>query len=122
MHVRNATSANKAEKRSNHILAQCPVTREIWFHTLAALGKQCPQAEPTTLQWWQRLRSAFNGDHRAGLDSLFALISWEVWKEQNTRCFRDSTATTSKILRIIKAEADRWIEAGVVGLRALAQS
>ena len=64
----------------------------------------------------------FNGDQRAWLDSLFALISWEIWKESNARCFRDSTASANELLRIIKAEADRWIEAGAAGLRALAQS
>ena len=106
----------------DHILAQCSVTREIWHHALTALGRQCPQAATTTIRWWRRLRSLFHGDQRAGLDSLFALISWEVWKERNARCFRDSAATTNELLQIIKAQADQWIQAGAVGLRALARN
>lgn len=99
----------------DHILAQCPVTREIWHHVLTALGRQCPQAAPTTLRWWRRVRSLFHGDQRAGCDSLFALISWEIWKERNARSFRDSAATMTELLQVIKAIADRWIEAGAVG-------
>jgi hypothetical protein len=53
---------------------------------------------------------------------LFALISWEVWKERNARCFRDAVANVNDILRIVKAEADRWVEAGAAGLRALART
>jgi hypothetical protein len=48
-------------------------------------------------------------------------VSWQVWKERNARCFRDATATIAEMLQIIKMEADRWIEAGVVDLRTLAE-
>jgi hypothetical protein len=48
-------------------------------------------------------------------------VSWQVWKERNARCFRDATATIAELLQIIKMEADRWIEAGAMGLRALAE-
>ena len=58
----------------------------------------------------------FNGDQRAWLDSLFALISWQTWKERNARCFRDSTATVNDLLQVIKAEADRLTDAGAAGL------
>ena len=54
------------------------------------------------------------------MDSLFALVSWQLWEEQNARCFREATATVTYLLRIIKAEADQWIQAGAKGLRALA--
>jgi hypothetical protein len=64
----------------------------------------------------------FAGDCRAGFDSPFALTSWELWKERNTRCFRNSTATVDDVLQIIRTEADRWIEAGARGLRELQQA
>ena len=60
----------------------------------------------------------FNGERRSGLDSLFGLVSWQIWKERNARCFRDSTATINDLLQLIKDEADRWIEAGAGGLAA----
>jgi hypothetical protein len=49
------------------------------------------------------------------------LVSWQFWKEQNARCFRDVTATIAEMLQFIKMEANRWIEAGAMGLRALAE-
>lgn len=105
----------------DHILVQCPVAKEIWFHILSALGKQCPQPATTTMRWWRRLRVTFHGEQRARLDSLFALMSWELWKERNARCFRNSMASINDMLWIIRTEAERWCEAGAVGLRALAQ-
>ena len=43
----------------------------------------------------------------------------QVWKESNARCFRESTGNVSKLLQLIKAEVDRWIEACAGGLAAL---
>ena len=63
----------------------------------------------------------FSGERRSGLDSLFGLVSWQIWKERNARCFREASATVIEILQLIKAEADRWIEAGAGGLAALAR-
>lgn len=88
----------QGRKTINHILSQCLVTMEVWYHALTALGKQCPQPAKTTIAWWRRLRSMFHGDQRKGLDSLFALISWGVCKERNARCFRESVENVSNIL------------------------
>lgn len=35
------------------------------------------------------------------------------------RCFRNAMASVNKLLQVIKAEADRWIEAGDAALVAL---
>jgi hypothetical protein len=56
------------------------------------------------------------------MDSLFALVSWQVWKEHNARCFREARSSMNELLQVIRAEADRWIEAGAKGLLALAQA
>jgi len=107
----------------DHILATCPFTRELWYFILHALGKKpLPQAANSTLRWWRCLRSLHDGDRRSGMDSLFAPVSWQVWKERNARCFRDATATVSELLQLIKTEADRWIEAGATKLALLAES
>jgi hypothetical protein len=56
------------------------------------------------------------------MDSLFVLISWQIWKERNARCFRESAASISDLLLLIKAEADSWIEAGGGALGDLASA
>ena len=70
-----------------------------------------------SLSWWRKLS---DGQQRKGLDSLFALLSWQVWKERKARCFRQSTTMIAEMLQIIKMEADRWIEAGAARIWALA--
>ena len=113
---------DQGQETIDHILAACPFSREVWFYILQALGRQLPTAAATTLHWWRRLRSLFEGERRSGFNSLFALVSWQIWKERNARCFRESTASITDLLHLIKAEADRWIKAGAGGLAALAQT
>jgi hypothetical protein len=55
------------------------------------------------------------------MDSLFTLVCWTIWKERNTRCFREATSSVNEVLQLIKAESDWWIEAGARGLEALAR-
>ena len=106
----------------DHILAECPFTREVWFHILQALQRPLPQpAAATTLRWWRRLRATYNGVRRRGIDSLFALVCWTIWKERNARCFREASSSVNEVLQLVKAEADRWIDAGARGLETLAR-
>jgi hypothetical protein len=58
----------------------CDQEEEVWFHVLQALGRQLPQPSLTVLRWWRSLRSMFNSERRFGIDSLFALVSWVIWK------------------------------------------
>ena len=38
---------------------------------------------------------------------------------KNMYCFKDASTTISNTLHVIKAEADRWIVAGAMGLQEL---
>jgi hypothetical protein len=89
----------------DHIVATCPYAREVWSLIHQALGRQIPQAAQTVISWWRKLRSSWQGDQRRGVDSLFALVSWQLWKERNSRCFRDAATTPSELLSVIKCEA-----------------
>ncbi|KAG0512495.1 hypothetical protein BDA96_10G018800 [Sorghum bicolor] len=81
-----------------------------------------PAGTASSLIWWRRIRALASGQRRKGLDTLFALVSWHVWKERNARCFRDASATINDLLQLITMEADRWINAGATGLAVLARS
>jgi len=96
------------------------IPREVWFYVYQALGQNLPQQKQSTITWWRQLRSTRNGEQKAGMDSLFALVSWYVWKERNARCFREAASTAFDLIQIIHAEAQRWIEAGANGLASLA--
>jgi hypothetical protein len=90
------------------------------YHILHTLGKVLPPAAQSTLGWWRRLRALFAAEHRAGVDSLFALTCWHLWKERSTRCFWETSTSLTDLLQIIKAEGDGWAEAGAKGLQELA--
>lgn len=64
----------------NHIVANCSFSREVWFLVLRALGLQLPPAAATSLRWWRAVQSLADGERRKGLNSLFALVSWQLWK------------------------------------------
>jgi hypothetical protein len=87
--------------------------REAWFHICQALGRPLPPTAHSVIAWWKRLRWSWHGHQRKGIDTLFALVSWRIWKE------RETTSTVTDLLPIIKAKADQWAQAGAVNLRSL---
>ena len=103
-----------------YIVVTCPYTRGVWSLIYQAFGRQLPQGSATIIDWWRRLRSDWTGTQRSGMDSLFPLVSWEVWKQRNARCFRDAALQPiEELIPIIQAEADRWMEAGAAGMASL---
>jgi hypothetical protein len=97
---------DQVEESIDHIITSCPFTREVWFFVLKVVGLQLPQAAQSVRSWWARVRSGLDSERRSGMDSLFALMSWQIWKERNARCFRNATATATDTLQLIKAEVE----------------
>lgn len=108
------------EETIDHLLASCPVAREVWFFVLSAFHKQLPVATDSIRDWWERIRVLFSSAQRLGVDSLFALVAWTLWKERNARCFRGAVTPIAEILQTIRAEASLWMQAGAPGLNVLA--
>ena len=111
---------DQARETIDHIVASRPYTREVWTIILHAFGRLLPPATQFIISWWRRLRADWNGVQRSGIDSLFALVSWEVWKERNARCFRAAAVAPVDLISAIRAEAGRWAKAGASGLSSLA--
>jgi hypothetical protein len=77
----------------DHIVISCSFSKHEWWNVLVALGHT--QGLPnynTIFDWWTSWRSTWTSTNRSGVDSGFALVAWELWKERNARCFR-GTAT-----------------------------
>jgi hypothetical protein len=111
---------DQAPETIDHLLCECPFTREVWFHILHAIGLQLPPPAHSVRQWWHRLRHSALAYRHRGLDTLFALTSWEIWKECNARCFRQAETSVAQVLQVIKAQADLWTLAGAKHIRSLA--
>jgi hypothetical protein len=86
----------------------------------SALGPPLPPASTTVWSWWRRMRVGLQSSQRKGLDSLFALVSWQLWKERNARCFRESASPVTELMQVIKAQAEMWVQAGAKHLGSLA--
>lgn len=54
-----------------------------------------------------------------GQNTLFALVTWQVWKERNARLFRRDSQGQHQLLLKIKDEADLWIAVGAKNLGCL---
>ena len=102
---------DQGQETIDHIISTCPFSTEVWFYVLQALRRPrpLPAASATSLAWWRSLRSLFNDDRQTDMDTLFALVSWQLWRERNERCFRESTSTVTELLQVIEVEADQWI-------------
>ncbi|RCV36316.1 hypothetical protein SETIT_7G308900v2, partial [Setaria italica] len=74
----------------------------------------------TILQdWWIQARRLWTRQKRKGLDTLIALVTWEIWKERNARVFRGDHLQMDHLLQKIKATGELWIRGGAVNLGSL---
>ncbi|KAF8701133.1 hypothetical protein HU200_033795 [Digitaria exilis] len=84
----------------------------IWWPLLQQLDFTTINPGTGTLQdWWMLLRAQLAGGKRKGFDSLFALTSWQIWKERNARVFRDICSPSSRqvpSMRLVHRGTDTW--------------
>jgi hypothetical protein len=71
--------------------------------------------------WWESWRALWPQACVKGVDSLFALISWELWKERNACCFRRAATQLNAVKDQIKQQAELWVMAGNKHLGSLVQ-
>ena len=68
------------DETTDHLLASCPFTREVWMRLLASTGLQHlgPRIDSTMADWWLQTRADFPEMFRRGFDSLILLVSWII--------------------------------------------
>jgi hypothetical protein len=113
---------DQQDETIDHIVVECPFSRQLWVEVAAALGCQI-QEQPAgaILDWWETWRALWLPEDAGGADSLFVLIAWELWKERNARCFRGANTHLSAVKDTIKQQAELWIFAGAKRLGRLVQ-
>jgi len=99
---------------TDHLLASCPFTREVWARLLASAGHQhlAPGNDSTLADWWLLTRDEVPGTFRRAFDSLVLLVAWIMWKERNNRTFSNVAMTTTQVLAVVTEELDAYIGAG----------
>jgi hypothetical protein len=102
------------DKTTDHLLASCVFTREVWFRLLSRVGMEhLALAEDSSLaDRWQTTRLSIPKHLRRSFDSVVLLVSWMVWKERNRHTFDMITKSPAELVVLILEEADAWIAAG----------
>jgi hypothetical protein len=98
----------------DHVLLGCSFSREVWDYWLRKLDHRYDVAveDSPAIQWWLRSRKALPKLRRRGFDSLFFLIGWAIWKEQNARTFNGVSTSAARPGVQIQEEAQAWCLAG----------
>jgi hypothetical protein len=88
----------------------CPYTQPVWHTILTALPIQVPQLNTGMLQWWLQLRNGHCSLKQKGIDSLFMIVTWSLWKERNGRVFGGRQGrTVSDMVHSIWQEGELWV-------------
>lgn len=115
------TLCSQEPETIEHLLLHCPVARQVWWAALNVIQMpQCFQVNTLSMaDEWSRLRTGLHKQQKKGVDTLFILVCWQLWKERNARVFRSKAATTQGLVQVIREEAIMWIRAGAMHLGSL---
>lgn len=98
-----------------HLLAACPYTKEVWHivSTVLHIQNTTSLSETSLTDYWVHKRRAMSRSLRKGMDSLFMLISWIIWKQRNDRNFdRAPKRNPLQLTELIREQAADWCAAG----------
>ncbi|CAN6316435.1 unnamed protein product [Urochloa humidicola] len=112
---------NQEAETCDHILVHCSYAKQIWWNMMSCMDCHCsfPNANKSLQGWWSHVRRLQQQERRRGMDTLFMLIIWGIWKERNSRLFRNCYHSAEELLVQIKQEAELWIAAGATRLGCL---
>jgi hypothetical protein len=96
----------------DHILLQCSYAKEVWFLSMrdANLPDVTPSSEDQIGEWWLTLRQQVETRQRRAFDARVMLRCWSLWKQRNTRIFRnmEQQCSARALVIRIKDELALW--------------
>ena len=112
---------DQQDETTDHLLASCVFTREVWHRLLSRVGMQhLVSLDGSCLSdWWQNTRTAIPKPFKRSFDLLVLHVSWKFWKERSRRTSDNNMRTPSQLCALILEEADAWIVAGFRNLVSL---
>ncbi|WVZ63856.1 LOW QUALITY PROTEIN: hypothetical protein U9M48_013454 [Paspalum notatum var. saurae] len=107
-HLPACPICDQAEETIHHILGSCVLAREVWVEVLRRL--QLTALKPLNpsckfFSWWSQSSKALPKDLRKGFNTLFILVSWEIWKHRNDCGARP---VVQAMLNSVGAEGHEW--------------
>jgi hypothetical protein len=113
---------DQEEETIDHLLVSCAFAKQFWFTFLSQVNLQVlsPQPEDSSfLHWWEKASRAVTGQARKGLDSLFILGAWVLWKHRNRRVFDAAPPNLAAALSQAGEERLFWELPGAQGIASL---
>ena len=105
----------QAPEAIDHLLIQCPFSREIWLNLFHRIGWHTVSPAVQNLwlvDWWNVARKSIEKSYRHCFDSIVILVCWMLWKERNNRVFDRRIRTVVEVLVWIFDEIVAWFQAG----------
>ncbi len=90
--------------------------------TRLGIPQQWPQNWPLTAileDWWVQTVQATAKEKRKGVKSILILLSWEIWKERNSRVFGNLETPPHRIIDKVTDEIWLWCAGGAKGIQCL---
>ncbi|TVU49279.1 hypothetical protein EJB05_00585, partial [Eragrostis curvula] len=121
-HPDHCPLCDQDDETVQHVLVNCVVAREVWFHALAKVGLQelTPSADEQSFRkWWRQALRRVPKEKKRGFNTLVMLVSWAIWKRRNRCIFDGASPQPGAIISDIAEEASLWRMAGVMRLGEL---
>ena len=80
---------DQVEETADHLLVASVFSRQVRFAVLQMFNLQilAPQNDLSFFEWWMAAGTRVNGLVKKGLDSIFILGAWTIWKHRNPCVF-----------------------------------
>ena len=62
----------------DHIIVSCSFAKQLWWSITTTLREPMTINSATILDHWSQWRQRWTGVERLGVDSIFALVAWEL--------------------------------------------
>ncbi|WVZ58587.1 hypothetical protein U9M48_008845, partial [Paspalum notatum var. saurae] len=103
---------DQADENIHHILVGCVFSRQ-----LAPLEPSV--ADTRFFSWWARSSAMVLKEERKGFNTLFILVTWELWKFRNSCVFEGCQPCVQRVIQRIEEEGLLWCKAGASKLQEL---
>jgi hypothetical protein len=112
--TRYLLACDQENETCNHLLVSCSYAKEVWWAVLSGFSCQCKFTPPANSlsSWWVRLRNLQPRTKRKGMNSLFMLVIWSLWKERNARLFKGSSTAAPELVQKVRQELQLWVMTG----------
>ena len=104
------------------MLVSCVFSRHVWTLILGGLGLPILAPQPDGRRfsgWWSEAISRAPKELKKGLNSLFILVAWELWKHRNACVFEKIRPCVSVVCSQNEKDGNLWCLAGNSALSLL---